>query len=55
MINSKQKLLTAQISMYEVLRELLRDIPRSKVIRARELFDNIRVLPLDDGAVLRSA
>jgi len=54
--NSKDILLTTQINMYDVVRGLfLQSVSPSKMMRALELFENIRVLPLDDSAVIKSA
>jgi len=55
-VNGKEILLTTQINMYEVIRELfLQSISSSKRLQALELFENIRVLPLDNSAVIKSA
>lgn len=55
-INSKEDLLTTQINMYEVIRGLfLKKISSSKLIAVFELFENIKVLPLDDNGVIKSA
>jgi len=49
-------LLTTQINMYEVIRGLfLRNVSSARFVEVMELFETTRVLPLDDGAVLRSA
>lgn len=48
--------LTTQINMFELLSGLLRhDVTKSNLPDALELFENIRILPLDDAAVLKSA
>jgi predicted nucleic acid-binding protein len=55
-LNSKRILLTTQINMYEVIRGLfLRPISETKRAKALELFDAIRVLPLDENAVSKAA
>jgi len=55
-VDSKEPLLTTQINMYEVIRGFfLRRVPPSKFIEINELFENIRVLPLDDSAIIKSA
>ena len=55
-LRSKEPLLTTQVNMYEVIRGLfLRDISASRMLDINELFDNIKVLPLDDNAIIRSA
>ncbi|MBD3248694.1 PIN domain-containing protein [Candidatus Woesearchaeota archaeon] len=54
-IKSKEDLLTTQINMYEVIRgAFLRDNP-SELLKAEQLFENIKVLQIDDDAVIRSA
>jgi tRNA(fMet)-specific endonuclease VapC len=53
---SKEILLTTQINMYEVIRGLfLQNISSSKIMEVLEFFENIRVLPLDDAAIIKSA
>ena len=55
-INSKESLLTTQINMYEVIKGLfLKNITSSKFVEIIEMFNNIKVLPLDDSAVIKSA
>jgi predicted nucleic acid-binding protein len=55
-INSKEMLLTTQINIYEVVKGLfLKNIPSSKFAKIMEMFENIRVLPFDDNAVIQSA
>jgi predicted nucleic acid-binding protein len=54
--NSSDILLTTQLNLYEVARGLfLRNLSQSKFIGAMSLFENIRVLPLDDNGLLKSA
>ncbi len=48
--------LTTQINIYEVMIGMFfRNISPVKLLQAEELFENIRVLPLDDGGILKSA
>ncbi|MBI2107750.1 type II toxin-antitoxin system VapC family toxin [Candidatus Woesearchaeota archaeon] len=55
-IDSKEPLLTTQINMYEVIRGLfLKDTPSSKLIQAIEMLENIKILPLDDNSIIKSA
>lgn len=55
-MNSGEPLLTTQINMYEVIKGLfLNNITSSKLAEVIEMFDNIRVLPFDDNAVIKSA
>ena len=49
-------LLTTQINMYEVITGLFfKDSSPAKILKVRELFEDIRVLPLDDKAVVKAA
>lgn len=55
-IDGKEPLLTTQINMYEVIRGLfLKDTPSSKLIQAIEMLENIKILPLDDNSIIKSA
>lgn len=55
-LNSKELLFTTQINMYEVIRGLfLRKIDSHKFLDASDLFEHIRVLPLNDSSIIRSA
>lgn len=52
----KELFLTTQINMYEVIRGMhLKNMSPLKIHKAIELFENIRVLPLDDNAILKSS
>ncbi len=55
-LNSGDILLTTQINMYEVIIGIFEG-PASPVkqLQVRELFEDIRVLQLDDKAILKSA
>lgn len=54
--SSKEPLLTTQINMYEVIRGLfLKKITSQKFLDVIEVFENIKVLSLDDNAVMKSA
>lgn len=56
LLNSNTPLLTTQLNMYEVLEGFfLKKITQSKYIEIMQLFDNIRVLPLDDNAIIEAA
>lgn len=49
-------LLTTQINMYEVLTGIFhRPATPPQIARAEEFFEYIRVLPLDDAGIIRSA
>lgn len=53
---SKELLLTTQVNMYEIIRGVfLGDNPSSDLLRAKEVFENIRVLQLDDNGIIKSA
>ncbi len=55
-LNLKEALLTTQINMYEIIRGLfLRGVSSSKMMEIIEMFESIKVLPLDDNAILKSA
>lgn len=55
-LSKNEVFLTTQINMYEVLTGLFfKKLSSSKILQAQELFENIRVLPLDDAAVIKSA
>jgi len=49
-------LLTTQINMYEVIRGIfLGDNSASDLLKATEMFENIRVLQFDDNAIIKAA
>ena len=55
-IQKKENFLTTQINMYEVIRGLfMRNMSPKKLLDGMTLFEEIRVLPLDDSAVVKSA
>ena len=55
-ISNLPNLLTTQINMYEIIRGFfLKKIPLNKYLRIMEMFENIRVLPLNDHGILKSA
>lgn len=55
-MKSNDALLTTQINMYEVLEGFfLKSITSQKYMEIIELFDNVRVLPLDDSAIIQAA
>jgi len=55
-INSKEPLFTTKINMYEVIKGLfLKNITKAKLVEVMDIFDNIRVLPFDDNALIKSA
>ena len=55
-LKSQEHLLTTQINMYEVIRGLfLRNLSQEKYIEIKELFENIRLLSLDDNSIIKSA
>lgn len=52
----EQLLFTTQINMFEFIRGLyLRKISKNKYWEIMELFDLIRVFPLDDAGIIKSA
>lgn len=52
----KQLFLTTQISMFEVIRGLFyRQMAPAKIHQIMDMFENIRVLQLDDSAVIKAA
>ena len=55
-LKKKEMLLTTQICMFEVIRGLFyRNTAPAKVQEIMSLFEDIRVLPFDDNAVVKSA
>ncbi|MFA5142008.1 MAG: type II toxin-antitoxin system VapC family toxin [Candidatus Woesearchaeota archaeon] len=55
-LSSKEPLLTTQINLYEVIRGLfLADVQNQRFLDAMSMFENIRVLPLDDNSLVKSA
>ncbi|PIN74225.1 hypothetical protein COV20_01260 [Candidatus Woesearchaeota archaeon CG10_big_fil_rev_8_21_14_0_10_45_16] len=49
-------LLTTQINMYEIMVGLFyKNMKPSKLLQIQEMFENIRVLPLDENGIMRSA
>ncbi len=55
-VESTTPLMTTQINMYEVIRGMfLQGISSEKFLLASEFFENIRVLSLDDDAIIKSA
>ena len=50
------EIFTTQVNMYEVIRGLFwRNISPSRVARVMHLFGNIKVLPLNDPSIVKSA
>ena len=50
---SNEQLLTTQINMYEVIRGIfLGDNPSSDLVKAKEMFENIRILKLKNGQII---
>ena len=55
-IQNNETLLTTQINMHEFLRGLfLKGISKNKIDKTMELFENIKVLQLDDNSIISSA
>ena len=55
-LNKDETFLTTQINMFEVIRGLfLRKVSKEKFPQAINLFSEIRVLPLDDKAMIKAA
>ncbi|MBI1970434.1 type II toxin-antitoxin system VapC family toxin [Candidatus Woesearchaeota archaeon] len=55
-LKSNQPLLTTPINSYEVLTGLfLKNASAHHILEVRQLFDTMRMLPLDDRAVIKSA
>ncbi len=55
-IQNQEGLFTTQINMYEIIQGLLlQNITTRKMREAEELFEFIRVLPLDDAGTIKSA
>ena len=55
-VEGDEALLTTQINMYEVIKGLsLKGVSDDKMHRAREMFDNIKILPFDDNASVKAA
>ena len=54
-IKKNKLLLTTQINMYEVIKGLfLKKLGSSKFFKTMELFNDIKVLSLDDNAIIKS-
>ncbi|MBI2137012.1 type II toxin-antitoxin system VapC family toxin [Candidatus Woesearchaeota archaeon] len=55
-LNSNEQLLTTQANMFEVIRGIfLKGQSYDKFLEAKEAFESIRVLPLDDNGIIRAA
>jgi len=55
-IIEKDQYLTTQINIYEVISGLFaKKVTSSKILQAQELFENIRVLPLNDSSTVMAA
>ncbi|MBI2136694.1 type II toxin-antitoxin system VapC family toxin [Candidatus Woesearchaeota archaeon] len=55
-IQGNEPLLTTQINMYEVIVGMfMKGISSSQYLQINELFENIRLLSLDDKSIIRSA
>jgi len=55
-MQGNEPLLTTQINMYEVIVGMfMRRISSSQYLQINELFENIRLLSLDDKSIIRSA
>jgi len=48
-------LVTSQINMYELLVGVFHERNADKILKAREFFENMRVLPVTEAGILRSA
>lgn len=56
LVKQNDFLLTTQINMFEVIRGLFyRNASAQKIAHAMEMFENIRVVPLDDNGIIKSA
>lgn len=56
LINSRETFVTTQINMYEVIKGMFfKNISSSKFNEMMEMFNNIKVLPLDDNSIIKSA
>ena len=55
-LHGQDPLLTTQINMYEIITGLFfKNLPPSKILQVRELFEDVRVLPLDERAIVKAA
>ena len=54
-VDTEPILLTTQINVYEILSRAFYSGSAVELHRARELFENIRILPLDDTAIFEAA
>ncbi len=55
-LETQQQLLTTQINMFETIRGLfLKNVSQNKFHQAKETFEHIKVLPLDDRGILKAA
>ena len=55
-ISQKDILLTTQINMYEVMRGIFyRGHSCNKIFAVQELFENMRVLPMNEDSIIKSA
>lgn len=56
LVKQNEFLLTTQINMFEVIRGLFyRNASAQKFAHAMEMFENIRMLPLDDNGIIKAA
>lgn len=54
--SAREVFLTTQINLYEVMVGMfLQNVASSTFLQVQELFENIRVLPLDDSGIIKSA
>ena len=55
-VETDEPLFTTQLNMYEVIRGLFyRNISARKMAEANDLFENIKVLSLDDNSIIKAA
>ena len=54
-LSPTESYLTTQINMYEVIVGLFFENKPEKLAAVRELFEQIRVLPLDDTSIIKAA
>ena len=53
---SSEELLTTQVNMYEIIRGIfLTDNPEKGLLSAKDMLENLKILPLDDSGIIKSA
>jgi tRNA(fMet)-specific endonuclease VapC len=55
-VSGNEEFLTTQLNMYELIRGIfLTDNPQSNLLKAKKVFETLRILTLDDNGIIESA